>query len=160
MHACESMESLVRRVCRNIPQKSHALVFEGERLAAVYIIPSSDLPSSALHSFEDFPRETAQPKKINAARVDKLLLGPAVSPLWEFQVNDLILSYNGTRITRGPLELVEGMKTTQDYQQIEIEIARNEAIQKVLVPGGMLNISTVTQTISPNDLKIAELSSD
>jgi hypothetical protein len=152
LHACESMESLVRQICRSIPQKSHALVFAGERLSAVYIIPGSDQPSSALHSFEDFPREMAQPKEINAARVDKLLLGPPVSPLWEFQVDDLILAYNGIRITRGPLELVEGMKKTQDYDQIEIEVARNKAIHKVLVPGGMLNISTVTQTISLNIL--------
>lgn len=150
LNVCESMESLLRRICRSIPQKSHSLVFEGEKLVAVYFLPGSGQSFTAIGSHKDFTRKTAQPKEVSVARVDKLMTGPAVSPLWEFQTDDVILSYNGKRITRGPLELVDVMKKTNDYEQIEIEIGRDNVIRKVLVPGGMLNISTVTQRISTN----------
>jgi C-terminal processing protease CtpA/Prc len=145
----ETLADVLKRLLRHLGEKNYAFEFYNERLRRVSVVPEAKSdPSSSPFQIN---KELTEKKFVDVARVQSTADGSQAQTLdlWE---GDLIIEYDGVKITRGPLELVEEMKKKSHKDQVEIIVVRDLEPMRFFSSGGMIYMDIKTKRISKKEL--------
>lgn len=137
----DSIEGILKKLITSIGENNYAFSYTAGKLSTVFFASSTEETTTVLQKIA--ARVPPKPPKKLGAVVTSANTGPD-ERFVELIPGDIIIEYNGNKITGGPLELINLMKKKTDLIDIEIKILRDSLPVNIFVHGGMLDIGLKT----------------
>ncbi len=146
----KSLPDLIRSLLQWLNEKNYAFEFVDNRLKRVVVLPetSDDLPSgSTVGSLS----EVEQSKSVNAVEIQGVVEDSQAKNL-NFQKGDLILEYDGVKISQSS-ELVRETRKKSPDEEVELLLLRNGDFIRMNAKGGLLGIRIKTVKVFAEELR-------
>ncbi len=144
----DTMESLLRGLLRYLGVKNFAIEFADATLTRIVVVPDS--------MSDIAPSEKAQTDQwnhidsVNVAQIQSILEFSQAESL-DLTAGDIIIEYDGVRIT-GAQQLVEEVEKKAENSQVEMIVIREQNPMQLILSGGIIGVRIMTKEISQEEI--------
>ena len=133
----ESVEDVLEHFLHHLGETNYAFEFADEDLRRVSVFPK---PTTAVYSPKIVPEDDGSGKEfIDAAKVTGIVKGSQADSL-ALREGDIIIEYDGLRITGGPQELVEEVQKKSNKEKVNMVIVHDGRQVKLVLKGGLIGV--------------------
>lgn len=145
----ETLEDALKQLLRHLGEKNYAFEFVDERLRRASVFPEAE-------GIVDLPHvppgeKVSQKKFVNVVIIQNIVDGSQAQAL-DLLEGDLIIEYDGVKITGGPLDLIKEVKKKSNKEQVGMIIVRNNEPRRFVLNGGAIGVRIKTIKIPREEL--------
>ncbi len=144
----ETLEALLRGLLRYLGVKNFAIEFAGTALTRIVVVPDS---LSGTTTYEKV--QTGKGNRSESVNVAQILSIVELSQaeLLDLMVGDIIIEYDGVRITSAQ-QLVKEVEKKANNSQVEMIVIREKNPMRLILAGGMIGVRIMTKKISQEEI--------
>lgn len=147
-HTAETTEDLLKNLLRRLGIRNYAFEFAEARLNRLVVVPEAANDVSV--SSKSTKNSNGPPELVSVARIQSIVEGSQAESAG-LQQGDLILEYDGERISSAR-QLVREVEKKSSNTQIELLVVRQNIATRLVLNGGFMGVRVTTQKIPRNEV--------